>query len=480
MNICLVSREFPPFFEGGIGSYTSRWSESLTKAGHHVVVLTISPASSREQSTVGNLTVIRSPAFRTSPPSRLNLTHDLDEIISHHAIDIIEFPDTGALGWAWMRARLSRNPHAEPTSPSLPRPAVVTHLHSPTRWVNEWNRVIDASPEGLILQRREADCIRWADAVVCPSHDLADWVSRDADIPRDRVDIIPLPLGELEAIIPTPRKPTTNRPLRVLFVGRLEPRKGIDLLLAAAVEAINRGAKLRIDVVGRDVLDPRTCRPFGARNLEFIDNRAVRAIHFHGPLPPSVVARLRAKADLIAVPSPMDNFPYVCVEAMASGVPVLAARAGGAREMIRDHTDGLLFEPGNIMSCAATLIEAAGMPRDKLHAMGASAATRIRELCAHAVVTPQRIDHYRRAIGFAATRTPIPVDVSATLPHPRVLGPILVARGALERPASVAHWRRAAVKANAELDAIHRSRGWRCLRMIYAALHRLRGRKGSP
>ena len=41
MNVCLISREFPPFFGGGIGTYTVHWSRALAAAGHRVVVVTV-------------------------------------------------------------------------------------------------------------------------------------------------------------------------------------------------------------------------------------------------------------------------------------------------------------------------------------------------------------------------------------------------------------------------------------------------------
>lgn len=512
MNLCLVSREYPPFFEGGIGAYTRRLARALADEGHRVCVLTASDSAKMAREVEQNLTVVRLPridfthstlveAVRgMSHPAAAamadaaahglhreaafayHIAKSLPDLIDDFDVDVIEFPDTGALGWFWMlrEASAQRNP-----------PSVLC-LHSPTAWINEWNRVIDASPAGRALAQMEEDCIRAADAIVCPSHDLAQWTASRMGLSRERITVVPLPMGELERHDRDRRRSPARGLLRLLYVGRLEPRKGIDVLLAGAAEAANRGVRLHLDIVGRDTSDPRTLRDFGRRSLDLAirsapaltaaERRAATRgrcrIEYHGPRRPERLSALRAAAHAVVVPSPMDNYPNVCLEAMAEGVAVIASRAGGMAEMIRDGQDGFLFEPGRIRACAGAIERAAQAGQEHLDRMGRSAAERIAVLAGRRAVLPARVAHFEQAVhasppAVAGVHSPVPDSL-------REQAALLVARGALESE-SAAHARRRAAAALAQLDTIHASRGWRALRAVYAVLHRARGRaKDGP
>src|SRR5204863_3261721 len=100
-------------------------------------------------------------------------------------------------------------------------------------------------------------------------------------------------------------------------------------------------------------------------------------IRVHGRLDGPSLAAIRARARTIVVPSPMDNFPNTGMEAMAEGHIVIAARAGGMAEMIRDGIDGLVFEPEDSRACAAALRRAAALTPEEAARMGRRAAGRM-------------------------------------------------------------------------------------------------------
>src|SRR5262245_40176407 len=64
MNICLISREYPPFHGGGIGSYTVRGSRALAGEGHRVVVVTVSEDGAEGRERHGACEVVRLPFIR--------------------------------------------------------------------------------------------------------------------------------------------------------------------------------------------------------------------------------------------------------------------------------------------------------------------------------------------------------------------------------------------------------------------------------
>src|SRR4051812_46751988 len=61
MNVCLISREYPPFFGGGIGAYTERFARALAGAGHRAVVVTVSGSGREERESEAGVTVVRLP-----------------------------------------------------------------------------------------------------------------------------------------------------------------------------------------------------------------------------------------------------------------------------------------------------------------------------------------------------------------------------------------------------------------------------------
>lgn len=122
----------------------------------------------------------------------------------------------------------------------------------------------------------------------------------------------------------------------VLFVGRIEPLKGIDILLRAAAETEGR---FRLLVVGGDSQDAGRKSELSrlADDLGIADRVVFRDAVPHDELPLYFNA-----ADVCVVPSYYESFGLVAVEAMACGVPVVASRVGGLLETVRDGQTGYL------------------------------------------------------------------------------------------------------------------------------------------
>ena len=163
--------------------------------------------------------------------------------------------------------------------------------------------------------------------------------------------LLPLPMGVDVASIRAevgPRRPEAGR---ILFVGRLVEKKGVDVLCAAVAKVpgvhlvVAGGGPLRSQLLEQaEALGHR--RPDRASS-----GRAARA---------EVMAEL-ARAAVVAIPSRVgadgdaDGVPVVLGEAMAAGVPVVVSRQGGLAEHVTDGVNGLLTEPGSVDELAATL-----------------------------------------------------------------------------------------------------------------------------
>jgi glycosyltransferase involved in cell wall biosynthesis len=128
-------------------------------------------------------------------------------------------------------------------------------------------------------------------------------------------------------------------PLRIAFLGRMDPIKGADLLLQAALAEPD--LPLRLDLFGV----PQGDAPAHADHLRALAASDPR-IRLHEPVLPDQVVGLLCDYDLLAVPSRcLESGPLVVLEAFAAGIPVLANRLGGMGELVRDGVDGCLVDP---------------------------------------------------------------------------------------------------------------------------------------
>lgn len=165
-----------------------------------------------------------------------------------------------------------------------------------------------------------------------------------------------------------------------LFVGRLSPEKGADVLAHAA----GRAPELVVRVAGTG---PEAAVFNGLANVDLL-----------GSLAGGAVMREMAGASALVLPSIWyENFPRTLVEAFASGLPVIASRIGALADIVEDGVTGLLFEPGNGEDLAQKMQWMAAHP-DKAVAMGLEARRRYEQLYSPEVNVRQLVEIYDAAI----------------------------------------------------------------------------------
>jgi glycosyltransferase involved in cell wall biosynthesis len=137
---------------------------------------------------------------------------------------------------------------------------------------------------------------------------------------------------------------TAEAPVSFLFLGGLQPHKGIGV----ALEAFRRApdARATLDIAGAGTLAP-ACRAAAERDPR---------IRFHGFVGGRDKERLLRCADVLLFPSLCwEAAGLVMLEAFAYGVPVLASRTGGIPEFIDEQQTGVLLEPGDVAALAAAI-----------------------------------------------------------------------------------------------------------------------------
>jgi phosphatidylinositol alpha-mannosyltransferase len=138
-----------------------------------------------------------------------------------------------------------------------------------------------------------------------------------------------------------PRLPelTADRPT-VLFVGRLEKRKGLKFLLRAWPKVLERQPEARLVVVGRG-------RPLeGYRRFARRQGWSPEDVVFAGYVPGEDLPRYYQSCDVFCAPNTgQESFGIVLLEAMAAGAPIVASDIPGYRDVVSDGVQGMLVEP---------------------------------------------------------------------------------------------------------------------------------------
>ncbi len=150
----------------------------------------------------------------------------------------------------------------------------------------------------------------------------------------------------------------------VLFAGRLEPLKGADTLIQAIgqLDCDPRLGDCACLFIGDDSGDgARSGRGGERRRLEWLAAAAgiAERVRFLGAVPHEMLPRYYALADVCVVPSRVETFGLVALEAQAQGTPVVAARVGGLPEVVADGETGLLIDghdPVDYCAAISTLL----------------------------------------------------------------------------------------------------------------------------
>lgn len=229
--------------------------------------------------------------------------------------------------------------------------------------------------------RAETQVIGCSDAILASSEDEAAQLVRLYGADRSRIEVVPLGVDHV-VFSPGDRLAARaalglglNRPI-VLFVGRIQPLKGVDVAVRTLAALGHR--PLLVVVGGPSGAD-------GNREL-----RAVRSlvselgldpqVRFVPPQPHEGLANYYRAADVCVVPSRSESFGLVALEAAACGTPVVAASVGGLRSLVADGRTGFLVEGRDPAAFAARVSELLDDPQ-LASQLGAAASDRAKRYC---------------------------------------------------------------------------------------------------
>jgi glycosyltransferase involved in cell wall biosynthesis len=179
----------------------------------------------------------------------------------------------------------------------------------------------------------------------------------EMEIPSSRTQILPFGVPAGGAI-------TTKRsggPLNLLFVGRLEERKGIDTLFAALPAIMSEQEELIVHIVGDDTLPDADGVPFRKKFEEAHSNaKWFHRVRFHGHVDDEQLLELYRDCSIFVAPSKYESFGLIYLEAMRFAKPCIGSNVGGIPEVVAEGSTGILIEPGNVKELEAAILKMAG------------------------------------------------------------------------------------------------------------------------
>ena len=214
----------------------------------------------------------------------------------------------------------------------------ITMFHTLARLKQLANPDEAESPLRLEMEQR---LVQHVDRIIASTQDERKQIIRYCGATPGQVAVIPCGV-DLKLFVPhTKQKMREALGLRrdqpvLLFVGRLDPFKGPDVLLRAAAMMEE---KAQIVIVGGKLTDDKELQQLRklAANLK-ISQR----VHFLGARPQQELPMIYSAADITVVPSYHESFGMAAVESLACGTPVVATRAGGLMTVIRNGETGYL------------------------------------------------------------------------------------------------------------------------------------------
>jgi len=221
-----------------------------------------------------------------------------------------------------------------------PRVPVVFTLHNPPSWLGSVSSKSEALARNAISAVTSRHVVQRSEHFVTFSSSVADGFIRLYGLERERVSVVPHPV-DTEFFRPDPGREETARKKYglqdryILFLGRLDPRKGISSLLQAVAQLERKP----VTVIGGD-------GPERDSLIELARSLGIgSSTRFLGPVPGPFVPGLLSGADCLVLPSVAEMSPLIIVEALACGLPVVAFDLPGLRGLVADGYTGYLLRP---------------------------------------------------------------------------------------------------------------------------------------
>jgi glycosyltransferase involved in cell wall biosynthesis len=209
--------------------------------------------------------------------------------------------------------------------------------------------------------------------------DREEFLRAHSLIPSESTDVIPYYVDS-ELFKPAPTRAPAATALRVGFAGQWVPRKGISELLQAWPQVKAQVPAAQLELAGGPAMwktaQPVTGAEQSAALVKSMEDAGL--LHTVGALPRAAMPGFWRSVAVAVVPSLYEPFGLVALEAMACGVPVIASKIGGLKEIVEEGVNGLLVPPGDSPELANALVDLLNNTQARLR-LGEAARRRAEE-----------------------------------------------------------------------------------------------------
>jgi len=383
---------------GGIGIHYRNLCESLVRRGHNVHVITAIPFLNHENNSYFNGVTITKlplsyPKFITYPILGfiLNLINIEKNILPYwhsylifkklkmmnknNKLDIIEFPNTYGLLFFNVKHK-DRN--------------VINRVFTTDK---DHTFINDIELTDYYYRRTvmETFCINNCNLIVVPSHEHKRKILTNYTVNNKDIKIIPLGTD-----VPKSKENKSNdkNSINILYVGRFEQRKGIDLLLNAIPIVLQKTDKnIKFQIIGKahNGIDYEN-NFYNEHNLS-----KSSTVDFLGEITGDSLIPFYQNCDIFVAPSRWESFGLIYIEAMSYAKPIIACNNGGAKSIIRNNIDGLLVETENSMEIAKAILSLIA-DKQKRVTMGENSFSRFTKKYTTETITDATLEYYNSIV----------------------------------------------------------------------------------
>lgn len=351
LRIYFVSQGYPPQDTSGIARWTHECARSLNERGHEVHVVTRSADDATFVDYVDGIWV-HSVADKLPQDLMLPSPVDIPESLARRAAAVLDELKRSEAIWGvdvvsapiWDLEGIFCVRHFN-------RP-VVTSLHT------TYLLALPSKPDWLerpAYRRDHVDKVirgeRWllrnSASILGNSEEIVREIDRAYGVTlsseRERLHVVPHGISDAEPVLASTSSESTRDEVALLFVGRIEARKGVDQLLRALLRIRCPNCRIVLRIVGAwSSKSDSYAKTVQALAQEVANKRRDISVEFIGYAPDEVLRSYYDSADIFVAPSRFESFGLIIIEAMRSGLPVIAADVGGMREIVDEQT-GFLF-----------------------------------------------------------------------------------------------------------------------------------------
>lgn len=342
-KIAFLSQEFSKNCNGGVCRYTYDLAHALADSGNEVHVISLSKNKReneyRDRNVYVHEIIPEQVDFLKLPwglnISKKNLTYSYSACLKlltlkdRFGIQIVEAPLWDAEGFVFSLVK------------SIP---LVVRIETPLFKVAEiqgWEVTKDLK----VANWMEGEAARRADKVIAISKDIGNLIRDHHSIPKQWIELCPLGIEVPDENLLV--KEGDEKALNVLFVGRLEKRKGVETLFRAMPEVLEKVPDTQFYLVGKDTNNAPDGGSYKKYLLKSLNKKYHKNVKFIGYVDDQELKTYYKNCDLFVAPSLYESFGLIFLEGMSWGKPVVGCNVGGIPEIVENNYDGLLIEPEN-------------------------------------------------------------------------------------------------------------------------------------